>query len=58
MRLTTLCYIEKDGNITLRTRDNGGQEVLDFMVKQTDGANLNARLEWSDDGTFVWMREK
>ena len=52
------CYIEKDGNITLRTRDNGGQEILDFMVKQTDGANLNARLEWSDDGTFVWMREK
>lgn len=52
------CYIEKDGSITVRTRENGGQEVLDFMIRQTDGADLNVKLEWSQDGTFVYMHEK
>jgi len=50
------CYIEKSGNVAVRTRDNGGQEVLDFIIKQTDGANLGVRFEWSEDGTFVHMR--
>lgn len=52
------CYIEKSGNITVRTRENGGEEVLDFIRKQTDGANLGVELTWSEDGTFVHMREK
>lgn len=50
------CYIEKSGNVTVRTRDNGGQEVLNFIIKQTDGANLGVRFQWSEDGTFVHMR--
>ena len=50
------CYVEKSGNVTVRTRDNGGQEVLDFIIKQTDGANLGVRFQWSEDGTFVYMR--
>ncbi|MCD8224140.1 MAG: CapA family protein [Clostridiales bacterium] len=52
------CYIEKSGNITVRTRDNGGQDILDFIIRQTDGASLNAAFEWNEDGTFVRMREK
>jgi poly-gamma-glutamate synthesis protein (capsule biosynthesis protein) len=52
------CYIEKSGNITVRTRENGGEEVLDFIRKQTDGANLGVSLEWNEDGSFVYMREK
>lgn len=50
------CYIEKSGNIVPKTRDTGGQEVLDFIRKQTDGANLGVNFEWSEDGTFVCMR--
>lgn len=50
------CYIEKSGNVTVRTRDNGGQEVLDFIIKQTDGANLGVKFQWSEDGAFVYMR--
>lgn len=52
------CYIEKSGNIVVKTRDEGGQEVLDFIIRQTDGANLNAALRWSDDGSYVIMEEK
>lgn len=52
------CYIEKSGNIVVKTRDHGGQEVLDFILRQTDGANLNAALRWSDDGSYVIMESK
>jgi len=50
------CYIEKSGNITVRTRENGGQEILDFIVKQTNGANLGVKLDWNEAGDFVTMR--
>ena len=52
------CYIEKSGNIVVKTRDHGGQKVLDFILRQTDGANLNAALRWSDDGSYVIMESK
>lgn len=52
------CYIEKNGTITVRTRENGGDEVLDFIRRQTDGANLGVELVWNEDGTFVHMKEK
>lgn len=29
------CYIEKSGNVTVRSRENGGQEILDFIVNCT-----------------------
>ena len=50
------CYIEKSGNVVPRNRENGGQEILDFIKKQTDGAFLGVSFEWSEDGTFVYMR--
>lgn len=52
------CCIEKSGNITVRTRENGGEEVLDFIRRQTDGADLGVELVWNEDGTFVHMKEK
>ena len=42
-------------NVVVKNRDNGGQDVLDFMVAQTDGAYLGVKLEWSEDGSFVRM---
>lgn len=51
------CYIEKSGNITARKKNEGGQEILDFMRKQTDGADLGVDFEWSKDETFVYMRQ-
>ena len=48
-------YIEDSGNVVIKDRGNGGQEVLDFMRAQTDGASLGVRLEWSEDGSFVKM---
>ena len=49
------CYIEKSGNVTVKNRVNGGQEVLDFVIKQTEGAHLGVSFEWSEDGTFISM---
>ena len=49
------CYIEKSGNVTVKNRVNGGQEVLDFVIKQTEGAHLEVSFEWSEDGTFISM---
>ena len=48
-------YIEDSGNVAVRTRENGGEDVLAFMRAQTDGANLGVRLEWSDDGSYIRM---
>ena len=50
------CFIEDSGNVVLRDRSHGGQEVLDFIVRQTDGANLGVKFEWSRDGSFVHMK--
>ena len=49
------CYIEKSGNVTVKNRVNGGQEVMDFVIKQTEGAHLGVSFEWSEDGTFISM---
>ena len=52
------CYIEKSGNVVPRTRENGGQEILDFVIKQSEGAKLGTCFEWSEDGTFVSIHRK
>lgn len=41
--------------MTVKNRVNGGQEVLDFVIKQTEGAHLGVSFEWSEDGTFISM---
>ena len=48
-------YIEDSGNVAVRDRSNGGQDVLEFMRAQTDGADLGVKLEWSEDGTYIKM---
>jgi len=47
------CYIEKSGNVVPRTRLDGGQEVLDWIIKQTEGSELGTKYQWSEDGTYV-----
>ena len=47
------CLIDETGVPRLKDRENGGQEVLDFVVKQTEGARLNTRFSWSEDGSWV-----
>lgn len=47
------CYIEKSGNVVMKNRDNGGQEVLDFVMKQSEGSELGTKFEWNEDGTYV-----
>ena len=54
----TPCYIEKSGNVVPRNRENGGQEVLDFVIRQSDGAKLGTKFEWNEDGTFVKIFSK
>lgn len=50
------CYIQKDGNIVTCKKEESGQQVLDFIKKQTEGANLGVQFEWNHEGNFVWMR--
>ena len=49
------CYIEKSGNIVARSKENGGQEIVDFVIKQTRGANIDVTFEWSEDGDVVYI---
>jgi len=50
------CYIEKSGNVAVRTRESGGDEVLDFVRKQTEGAGFRVEFAWDGDGTWVHMK--
>ena len=52
------CYIEKNGNIVPKYKDNGGEEVLDFIKKQTSGAGCEVEFSWSEDGTYVEMKTR
>ena len=52
------CHIEKSGKVAVKNRENGGQEIVDFMVKQTEGIGAEVRFVWSEDGTFVSMKER
>ncbi len=40
----------------IKPRSNGGEEVLDFIIRQTAGAGLGAKFEWSEDGSWVRFR--
>lgn len=47
------CYIEKSGNVVVKSKISGGEEILEFVSGQTDGANLGVTFTWSEDGSFV-----
>ena len=53
---------EEDGSVEAGlipcSIEKSGEEVLDFIRKQTDGANLGVELIWNEEGTFVHMKEK
>lgn len=39
--------------VHIKNRENGGEEVLAFVKKQTEGAHLGAGFEWAEDGRWV-----
>lgn len=48
--------VERDGVTRTVTRENGGQEVFDYVQKITEGAELNAAFAW--DGDEIVISEK
>jgi len=48
--------IDSEAVPRIKNRDNGGQGVLDYVIKQTVGSGLNTSFEWSEDGTWVRFR--
>ena len=45
--------VNKKGVTETVTRENGGQEVFDYMKKITEGAGLNAKFEWDGDEILI-----
>ncbi len=48
--------VNKAGIPIVVCRENGGQEVLDYMIKITAGANLNATYEWDGNEIVIGYR--
>lgn len=48
--------IDSEAVPRIKNRENGGKEVLDYIIKQTGGAGLNTEFEWSEDGSWVRFR--
>lgn len=48
--------VNKAGVPVVVTRDSGGEEVLDYMIKITSGANLNATYEWDENEIVIGYR--
>lgn len=40
----------------IKNRDNGGEQILDYVVRQTEGSGLSTGFEWSEDGSWVRFR--
>jgi len=45
--------VNKKGQPVVVTRENGGQEVFDYMVKITEGAELNGKFAWDGDELVI-----
>lgn len=50
------CLIDATAVPRVKNRADGGEAVLDFVRKQTDGARLGTQFEWSQDGSWVQLR--
>ena len=50
------CYIEDNGHVVPKTKDNGGQMVFDFLKAQSEGAGLGAQFSWNADGTEILFK--
>ncbi|MBN2049681.1 MAG: CapA family protein [Spirochaetales bacterium] len=48
--------VNKAGVPEVVTRKGGGEEVLEYMVKITEGAHLNALYEWDEDELIIRSR--
>ena len=45
--------VNKEGVPEVVSRESGGQEVLDYMIKITKGAGLNGTFEWDGDEVVI-----
>jgi poly-gamma-glutamate synthesis protein (capsule biosynthesis protein) len=45
--------IDEKAVVHIKSRDSGGEAVMDFVRGQTDGARLGATLRWSADGKWI-----
>ena len=45
--------VNKMGHPVVVRRDNGGQEVFDYMAKITEGAELNGQFAWEGDEIVI-----
>ena len=45
--------VTPDGVTNVVTRENGGQEVFDYVKKITEGAELNAKFAWDGDEVVI-----
>ena len=50
------CIIKESGHPVPLTRENGGQDVLDHIIDLNRIEMLDARFEWSEDGSEVYIR--
>lgn len=48
--------VGRDGVTRTVTRDNGGQEVMDYLQKITEGADLNGAFHWDGDEIVISER--
>jgi hypothetical protein len=47
------CHVEDSGVVVPKNRFNGGQKIFDFLLEQSEGAGLSARLSWTADGSKI-----
>jgi len=48
--------VNKEGIPVVVTRESGGEEVMNYMVRITEGANLNGTFEWDGDEIIIGCR--
>ncbi len=50
--------VGKDGVTRVVTKSDGGQDVMEYLKKITEGAGLNAVYQWSADGRVIEISER
>jgi poly-gamma-glutamate synthesis protein (capsule biosynthesis protein) len=47
------CIVNKQGRPVIVKRENGGEEVLNYMIRITEGADLNGKYAWEGDEVVI-----
>lgn len=51
------CKIDKTGAVQIYNRENGGEEILEFVRGLSGDMNFKTKFEWAEDGTWVLTGE-